>query len=589
LLKNPIIYHYKFLTVIFTIIFQKLKAMKRLHLTLVILLCNLTNIYSANPQKGLIEILRNELDREMTEFKKTNNPLYYLAFRVDEQESYILSSSLGSIIIKDTIKNRFFTSDLRIGDYTKDNKHKANNGEFSLNGRFNSAIIPLENNELAIAQAIWRITDPVYKSALDEYSQMGLSTSTDENDSLPDFTHEVPVNFLQSEIQQSIPDMAEWEGRLKEITSKFDRVNDIISGTAFFNLKNAKKYFVSNEETNISQSLSSCSLSIQASIRAVDGMICPLYISYFGFNTNELPSQDKMLADVDDLITRLQKLKNAPLAEPYQGPAILSSKAAGVFFHEIFGHRIEGHRIRQKTDSQTFKEKMDNAVLPKEFNVVFDPTLKTFGSFNLSGYYQFDDEGVRGQRVVVVNNGILKGFLLSRCPINTTSKSNGHGRGQYGAMPVSRQSNMIVSAAKSYSNQKLRQNLINSCKKLGKPYGYYFSEVSGGFTQTSRYSPNAFNITPLEVYRIYVDGRPDELVRGVSLIGTPLTMFSEIKLAGDQFDVFNGYCGAESGSLPVSTVAPALFVNKIETQKVIKTESTETILQRPVQTNFIKK
>ena len=140
---------------------------------------------------------------------------------------------------------------------------------------------------------------------------------------------------------------------------------------------------------------------------------------------------------------------------------------------------------------------------------------------------------------------------------------------------------MLVTANKTYSSEKLRKQLIKECKKQNKPYGYLFKEVSGGFTNTDRYRPNAFNVNPLEVYRIYTDGRADEMVRGVSLIGTPLAMFAEIQSAGEQMEVFNGYCGAESGSVPVATLAPSLFIKQIETQKEMYIEMSDNILERP--------
>ena len=124
-------------------------------------------------------------------------------------------------------------------------------------------------------------------------------------------------------------------------------------------------------------------------------------------------------------------------------------------------------------------------------------------------------------------------------------------------------------------------SLIKQCKKQKLEYGYYFKEVTGGFTMTGRLIPNAFNVTPNEVYRVYVDGRPDELVRGVDLIGTPLSMFSTIQAAGNEEGLFNGFCGAESGRVPVATIAPAIFVGKIETQKKNQKFSTGPILPPP--------
>jgi TldD protein len=134
---------------------------------------------------------------------------------------------------------------------------------------------------------------------------------------------------------------------------------------------------------------------------------------------------------------------------------------------------------------------------------------------------------------------------------------------------------------KSVSMSQMRKMLVSECKKQRKPYGYLFMDVVGGFTTTNRYMPNAFNIFPTEVYRIYTDGRPDELVRGVDLIGTPLAMFAAIQAADDKNEVFTGFCGAESGSVPVTAISPSLFVRRIETQKKPMMQLEKTLLERP--------
>jgi TldD protein len=284
------------------------------------------------------------------------------------------------------------------------------------------------------------------------------------------------------------------------------------------------------------------------------------------------------------MLATLQKLKTAPLADPYTGPALLDGPVAGVFFHEIFGHRVEGHRLRSEMDGQTFKSKVDEKILPESISVYCDPTVKKFAGTYLNGVYGFDDEGVKARKVPIVEDGTLRNFLMSRMPLDKFAQSNGHGRATAGLSPVSRQSNLFVEAAKTKSNSELRQLLIKECKRQKKPYGYYFKSVVGGFTTTDRYRPNAFNIMPTEVYRIYVDGRPDELVRGVDLIGTPLAMFAEIAAVGDTHSVFTGFCGAESGYVPVSAISPSLFVRRIETQKKPKSEVEEPILPAPQST-----
>ncbi len=83
------------------------------------------------------------------------------------------------------------------------------------------------------------------------------------------------------------------------------------------------------------------------------------------------------------------------------------------------------------------------------------------------------------------------------------------------------------------------------------------------------------------VYRVYPDGRPDELIRGVDIVGKPLASFKNILATSDQAQIFNGYCGAESGSIPVSAVSPAILVSQIETQKKQNSQRRPPILPRP--------
>jgi predicted Zn-dependent protease len=123
--------------------------------------------------------------------------------------------------------------------------------------------------------------------------------------------------------------------------------------------------------------------------------------------------------------------------------------------------------------------------------------------------------------------------------------------------------------------------LIEECRRQEKPYGLIFDDISGGFTMTGRGGPQAFKVLPLLVTRVYADGRPDEIVRGVDIVGTPLTSFSKIIMAADDDGVFNGTCGAESGWVPVSAVSPSLLVTEIEVEKRRKGQDKPPILPPP--------
>jgi len=181
----------------------------------------------------------------------------------------------------------------------------------------------------------------------------------------------------------------------------------------------------------------------------------------------------------------------------------------------------------------------------------------------------------------VVKNGVLKTFLMSRIPVKNFSKSNGHGRAQPGVMPVGRQGNLIVTSSKMTPDGQMRQKLIEEIKKQGKPYGLYFEDIQGGFTLTQRAAPQSFQILPVMVWRIYADGRPDGLVRGVDIVGTPLATLNRILITGDKTEVFNGMCGAESGTVPVAAAAPAILFSEMEVQKRAHSLNRPPILAPP--------
>jgi TldD protein len=337
---------------------------------------------------------------------------------------------------------------------------------------------------------------------------------------------------------------------------------------------------VNSDGSEIQTSTAYYRLTVVAYTRAEDGMVLPRYESFTASTLDGLPRDSAILAAVNRMIVDLHALKRAPVLSAYTAPAILSGRASGVFFHEVFGHRIEGHRQKNEWEGQTFKSKIGEKILPDGFSVYFDPTLQKLGSVELAGSYQFDDQGVAARRVDVVQDGVFRSFLMSRSPIAGFAHSNGHGRAEPGAAPVARQSNLVVMSSQSVSRDSLKAMLIGLVKQQQKPYGLFFDDIEGGFTITQRTIPNAFNVIPVMVYRVYPDGR-EELVRGADLIGTPLTVFSKIVAADNNTQVFNGVCGAESGWVPVSASSPDILISQIEVQKKSKGNEQGPILPAP--------
>ncbi len=555
--------------------------------TLSVVLFLFVNYVHAQQSDALLNLLNEEMAREVTALKKADHPPYFLSYRVDDLQYASIQSTFGSLTHSNTTRNRVLSVNIRLGDYAFDNTHPVEDSNYGMFGGMGEgggmpSMLPLEDRPEAIKFYLWNNTEKTYRRALQMYKDIKSPTAKPATRAIPDFSKETPEKFYEEPYDRNnLLDKKIWEDRTRELSALFLKNQDLVIGNVSISALANRKYFVSTEGTSVVHNTIHYYLYIDASIRAHDGDVLPLHITYFGFKPEQLPSNEVLTRDITTLIGKLEKLKNAPLAEPYTGPAILDAQAAGVFFHEIFGHRVEGHRLKDEMDGQTFKSKINELVLPKHISVIFDPTRTQYGTQFLNGNYKFDDEGVKAKRVVAVQNGVLQNFLMSRTPLENFLTSNGHGRGSAGAPPVSRQSNLLVETTKSVPMEDLRKMLVKECKRQGKAYGYYFRDVVGGFTNTQRFSPNAFNIFPTEVYRIYADGRPDEIVRGVDLIGTPLAMFAEITATGNEHGIFHGFCGAESGSVPVSAVAPALFVKRIETQKKPKAQQDTTLLSRP--------
>jgi predicted Zn-dependent protease len=533
----------------------------------------------ANPVLG---ILQSELQRNMQVLKQQPVPAYFAAYTLYDSRSTQILASFGAIERSDENHQRYATVEVRVGDYFLDNTHPIRGDARAMGPRLAQVGLPLSDDEKPMRQALWRATDRTYKTATEALTRVktNVAAKVKDDDPAPDFSREEKQEHIDAPVNYTL-DTKAWEARLRRVSALFSEDPLILRSNLSLTIEADNRYYTNSEGSLIASGDVGARIFIQGVTKADDGMELPLYTSYFATSPEGLPDEKQLSADTRTMMDLLAKLRKAPLVDPYSGPAILSGRAAGVFFHEIFGHRVEGNRQRNVDDGQTFAGKVNQPILPSFLSVEFDPTLKKVGSVELMGHYVYDDQGVKGQRVTVVEKGVLKTFLLDRAPVKTFNKSNGHGRAEPGFLPVSRQSNLVVESSRTMSNDELMNQLRQEARKQGKPFGLLFDNIEGGFTTTGRGSANAFNVLPNVVYRIYTDGRPPELVRGVDLIGTPLTAFAKIVATGDKKDVFNGVCGAESGGVPVSASSPALLVSEVEVQKKATSQETAPILPAP--------
>jgi len=536
----------------------------------------------AQPAK-VLQAMKAELARSFETLKSQPTPPYFISYEITEDAVVSVTGSFGKIEQSSEDRRRQLDIDVRVGDNSLDNTHAIRSGfpGFASFDSFSFIEMPIEDDPEAIRGTLWYYTDRKYKRAAEQLTQVktNVQVKVEQEDKSADFSREPPEKYAE-EIPPLKADRHEWEEKIRKYTAPFARYGDIYEAQATFMADRETRWYTNTEGSEIQVSQVFYRLSIMAFTKAEDGMELPRYESYVAFTPEGLPDDAAVLKAVEKMIRDLQALRTAPVVDPYTGPAILSGRASAVFFHEVFGHRIEGHRQKEEEEGQTFKKKVNEKVLPESFSVFSDPTLGRLGSSDLVGAYHYDNEGVRARRVTVVENGVFKNFLMSRSPIEGFPHSNGHGRRQQGFPPVARQSNLLVQVTHPLTRDALKKMLLDQIKKEKKPFGLFFDDIQGGFTITQRTVPNAFNVLPVMVYRVYPDGR-EELVRGVDLIGTPLIAFSKIVAGDDQMGVFNGICGAESGSVPVAAASPDILISQIEVQKKEKSQERPPLLPPP--------
>jgi TldD protein len=536
---------------------------------------------ASNSAPPVLTAMQEELNRSMAGISKSEPPDYFISYTVADRQYAEVSGSNGALLSSSENRARWLEVQTRVGTYQLDDTHKLGDRQPSWTSP--GTTMALDDDIDVLRREIWRETDRQYRAATEalikvETSQQ-VQVQTAEGNA-PDFSREKAHVSIGPRVEIKV-DRTPWEERVRKYTAAFSKSPAVLNSIATFTALGMNQYQVNTEGTKLAFGQVHYRLELYVQSKAPDGMDINRYANFDWLDTKDAPT-DKIVFDrIQTMIAETEALDQAPLVEPYAGPALLTGRAAAVFFHEVFGHRAEGFRQKDINEGQTFTSKVGEQILPDFISIKDDPTEAAFHGQMLLGNYAFDDEGVPGENVSLVDHGVLKTFLMSRSPLVTIPESNGHGRRQLGFVPVARQGNLIVSSSKTMTDAQLRSKLIELVKAQGKPFGLLIDDIAGGFTFTGRSQPQAFQVLPLVVYKVFPDGRPDQLVRGVDIVGTPLVSLTKIVATGDTPDIFNGYCGAESGSVPVSAVAPAILISEMEVQKKETSTDKPPILPPP--------
>jgi len=391
---------------------------------------------ASGPYPVVLSAEKAELARSMEQLKKQEVSPYFLSYEIVETHAATVIGSFGALTHSGENKHRLLRVNLRVGDYALDNTRQVRAGPGPAD-RYAAVAIPIEDDPAAIRSVIWYQTDRRYKQAVEELATVRTvsQVNVEREDKSADFSA-APAEQSVAPIAPFSVNRKVWEDKVRRYSAPFQRFGNLYEATAIFSANQDTRWFVSSDGSAIQASQTYYQLQISAFSKADDGMELPRYESFFAFTPEGLPDDAAVLKAVNAMIADLQALRKAPIVDPYTGPAILSGRAAAVFFHEVFGHRIEGHRQKSESEGQTFKKMVGQPVLPDYLSVVFDPTLRRYGGMDLLGSFDYDDEGVKARRVSVVSDGIMRNFLMSRTPIDGFPASNGHGRAQPGFSPV---------------------------------------------------------------------------------------------------------------------------------------------------------
>jgi TldD protein len=515
----------------------------------------------------ILTAMQQEIDRSMAALSQADPPAYFISYTVSDRQYSEVSGSNGALLSSTDNRARWLEVQTRVGNVQLDDTHKI--GDRAPSWTSPGTVTVLDDDVPVLRREIWRETDRQYRAAAEALIKVKTSQQVQvqtAEGAAADFSHEAPHVSVGQRVEIHV-DRQPWEERVRRYTAAFSQSPAVLNSIATFTALGMNQYQVNTDGAKLAFGQTHYRLELFVQSKAPDGMDIQRYANFDWLDPNNEPTEKEVFDTIAQLVRETEALDKAPLVDPYAGPALLTGRAAAVFFHEVFGHRAEGFRQKDITEGQTFSSKVGEQILPDFISIKDDPTRTTLNGQMLLGAYPFDDEGVPGANTVLVDHGVLKTFLMSRSPLVGIQHSNGHGRRQLGFVPVARQGNLIVSSTKTLKDAELRQKLLELVKQQQKPFGLLIDDIAGGFTFTGRGQPQAFQVTPLVVYKVFPDGRPDQLVRGVDIVGTPLVSLTKIVATGDKQEVFNGYCGAESGSVPVSAVAPAILISEMEFAK----------------------
>ena len=488
----------------------------------------------------------------------------------------------GSVFASEPFAESDLYAEVRVGSYRMDQSLDGGlSTEMSERESFNWVEGPQDLNPDALRYSLWKLTQFKYEEALqDYYDKKKVLVEQHLRQKGPSFSKERRIRRNQRIDTARFP-QSKWEAFVRDASGLFRKHKELVDPYVRLRGTSNIRIFANSEGSHFIAQESFYEAIVEAWYLADDGVYLNASRLFYGRKLEDLPKRAAIEKAIAALVRDLKGLAKSRPLEPYAGPALLSGYASGLMFHEAIGHRLEGERLTARSEGQTFKNKVGRRILPAGVDVVDDPTMTSFEGKPLYGHYRIDDEGVMAQPTRLVKDGVLETFLLSRACVQGFTQSNGHGRHERHQDPMARMANLVVKSADAHEWNDLKKMLMEEVRRRKLPYGIIVRGVAGGETRTDRYEFQAFKGIPTHVCTVDPRTGKETRVRDVAFIGTPLAAIQRILAFGRDYEVDNSYCYAESGSVPVATVAPSMLVGELELQRSSTRSYRQPILPFP--------
>ena len=495
----------------------------------------------------VLDALLVEMERSKSQLKmdQLQTP-YYIEYRVSDIEDFTTEAAFGATREDQKVHVRLLRVTVRLGDYKQDSYYGQGIG--------GNALLPLDNDPIALRHQIWLATDEAYKSAGEALTQKQsvLKQFNAEEHPVDDFAKSIPVQLVEPTIALSV-NREEWKKTLESATELYRQYPDIQSVTASARFTVVNEYLLNTEGTVTRNGRAIYSVQVNAATQAPDGMRLGRTPAWTVAKLGELPTKEKLLHDTKEALDTLVALRKAPIVEEeYRGPVLFSPDAADDVVASLIGGNVLGRKPQLGAPNRTtgtFATSYKSRILPPFINVVDDPTLKEFGGKSLTGSYEVDSEGVKSAPVDIIAKGVLTNYLVGRTPIRDFPESNGHGRAAPAAPPGPNVGVLLIKSSEAQTPDALKKRVQEMVSNQDKPYGYRVETMAG--------------TAPRLLYRIYAKDGHEELVRGAVFSELDVrALRSDLSAAGNDPLVSN-----RVGGIPSTVIAPSLLFDELQVKR----------------------